>query len=127
MRLETLFRAHRAAEFHMATCVRMRGTNFGIAVEDDDYALRWQRYDRLAAKLEERIERDAARMRDETRHLRHIVRELIAGLGGPYFYSASTGDAICWWCQAADTEPHAAGCLYTEARQLVGVEEDSDG
>ncbi|MCK9599811.1 MAG: hypothetical protein M0R06_12280 [Sphaerochaeta sp.] len=35
-----------------------RGTSFGIAVKDDVYALRWQRLDRLAKKLETRLLHD---------------------------------------------------------------------
>lgn len=51
----TLFKVYVAAVSRREGESDARGTSFGIAVKDDVYALRWQRLDRLAKKLEGRI------------------------------------------------------------------------
>ncbi len=72
MKLLTLFNAFERAESKKAAALSARGDNFGIAVRDDRYALVWQRYERLAFKLDQRI------------------RKM---LGEPRFE-----DPTCWFC-----------------------------
>lgn len=52
----TLFRAYGKAMGQMETHSRLRfGGSFGIAIDTDHHALRWQRYNRLARRIEYRL------------------------------------------------------------------------
>ena len=55
MRTLTLFRAYQVAEYWCKHYERQRGTNQGIAVHQDNCALIWQRYNRMAHKFEDRL------------------------------------------------------------------------
>ena len=59
MNLQTIFKAYQMAEMHKARAVERRGifgnNRFGIACNNDLFALRWQRYDRLSRRIEARI------------------------------------------------------------------------
>lgn len=57
MKSTTILRAYKRAESRKRNLVRVRGTNQGIAVQDDPYALRWQRRDRQSRKFYGRLER----------------------------------------------------------------------
>lgn len=65
MKTLTLYRAYQRAESEKYVIRLVRRSSFGIAVNDDDLARRYQRYDRLAHKLDVRIRQ---RLGDETLH-----------------------------------------------------------
>jgi hypothetical protein len=51
----TLYKALHNAEVMAQAIVRARGSNWGISVQDDHFALRYQRYERLSRKLDIRL------------------------------------------------------------------------
>lgn len=55
MRTRTYFRAYQMASFWCKHYERIRGSDQGIAVQDDYYAKLWQREARKARKFEQRI------------------------------------------------------------------------
>jgi hypothetical protein len=55
MKLKTLFRAYQITEAVKRVCASSAPTTWGIGVNKDKWSLRWQRYNRLSRKLEERI------------------------------------------------------------------------
>lgn len=59
----TLFKVYMSVVLRREGECANRGTSFGIAVKDDVYALRWQRLDRLANKLETRLLTDLEYLR----------------------------------------------------------------
>ena len=71
----TLFNIYERAESFKAMALANRGSNQGIAVHSDYWALTWQRYDRLAFKLVQRIR---------------------AALGQPMY------EKTCWFCGYPD-------------------------
>ena len=56
MKGTTYFRAYQLCQTWMQNYEMKRGGTRGIAVSDDECALAWQRYDRLASKCEAKIE-----------------------------------------------------------------------
>lgn len=52
---QTLFSAYSTCRDYMEVYAAHRENRTGIAVDDDFLALMWQRYDRLAAKISNRI------------------------------------------------------------------------
>jgi hypothetical protein len=51
----TLFSAYRQCRTAMESLAVARGSRQGIAVHDDNRAIQWQRYERLARKIERRL------------------------------------------------------------------------
>ena len=45
------------ARFWMEHCIEGRGYRNGIAVDYDEYAVRWQKYERQYQKFEEQVKR----------------------------------------------------------------------
>lgn len=56
MKAITYFNAYRRCVSRMSGIESRRGPGWGIAVNSDDLALRWQRYDRLKWKLVVKLE-----------------------------------------------------------------------
>ena len=66
MKTITYFKAYVQCRDGMTSAVFLRKTGeTGIAVENDLEALRWQRFDRLARKLRQKIETRFAEANDE--------------------------------------------------------------
>lgn len=56
MKTSTLFRIYKRCKMHQENIINARPRRqFFIATESDEYALRWQRHERLVLKLEHRI------------------------------------------------------------------------
>lgn len=56
MKALTIYKAYKRCEQEKRWCSSVREWGIdGIAVNRDKYALRWQRYDRLANKLDKRL------------------------------------------------------------------------
>ena len=85
MNILTLFNAYQIAEHYKQNACDNRGTNMGIAVKDDHYALVYQRYERLAFKLEQRIRK---------------------AMGKPMYEWAHK---TCWFCGFPD-DSHTHAC-----------------
>ena len=51
----TLFKAYKEARDEMEYYAAVRGTKIGIAESKDDNAIKWQRYGRLARRIELRM------------------------------------------------------------------------
>lgn len=76
MRLVTLFWAYREAMAECRQCAYARPQrNFGIAVDRDPSALRWQRYDRLAGKIQKRMISDMQALEQRVKELEEAANE----------------------------------------------------
>ena len=62
MKATTLFDAYSRCVTSRESAVSARGYSFGIAVARDAWALDWQRRDRQALKLQERLQRIMAQV-----------------------------------------------------------------
>ena len=67
MNLTTLFSAYCKSTEKMNKATMYRGTRFGIAVDSDPYAKEFQRYQRLAALLETKLNKALEKM-DQQKH-----------------------------------------------------------
>lgn len=55
MKLETLFNVYKHCRDQMGHYRGLRGYSFGIATEQDDWAVKFQKYQKLARKLELKV------------------------------------------------------------------------
>jgi hypothetical protein len=75
MRLSTYFRAYRECQWQMRVAIGHRPQgSFGILSDQDDQARRYQRYERLARKLQRRLEQALSDVDDlvDRLHLRPL-------------------------------------------------------